>query len=234
MTFNDIAEYFAAAHVVKAVPDTVPINEVSIEPGQTLFDFLSKLAAANGYFGRALPNGSLEYRNDLGKTPPVCDIEEGQSPVISITTNHDVTKRFWKYKIVASSTGQPNVEAEAKDSELSPAIRGVKIIQPSQQSADYQKAANLARSRALIDSYNATVIVSGFTYTTPSGTGEFWQAGDVVRVYAPGAFIVKTTKLIIKRVTFSLDENGGQQSTLDLGLPEAYSGGYPKEVPWED
>ncbi len=234
LTFNKIARKLAAAHVVKAVPDTAPINEVSIEPGQTLFDFLSKLAAANGYFGRALTTGGLEYRNDLGKTPPVCDLVEGESPVLSINTNHDVTKRFWKYKIVASSTGQPNVEAEAKDTKLSPAIRGIKIIQPSQQSVDYQKAANLARSRALIDSYSATVTVSGFTYKTHGSTGKFWQAGDVVRIYAPGAFILKFTKLIIKRVTFSLDENGGQISTLELGLPEAYSGGYPEEFPWED
>ncbi len=233
MTCENIVAKLAAAHVVHFQPDTPLINELAIEPGQSLYAVISKLAASNGYFGVPQPNGSLVYRNDLGKTAPVADISEGISPVISISTNHDVTKRFWKYQIIATSTGQTDVSAEIKDSKLSPAIRGIKIIQPEQQSADYQKAAELARSRAMIDSYNVTVNLDGFAYN--SGTEwKFWMPGDVVNIHAPGAFIFKKSKLIIKRVTFQLDENGGQKTALDLGFPEAYFGEFPKGFPWEN
>ncbi len=233
MSFNNIVGKIANGHMVSADPDTAIINEISIEPGQSLYAVISKLAASNGYFGVPQPDGSLLYRNDLGKTVPVADISEEISPVISISTNHDVTKRFWKYQIIATSTGQTDVSAEIKDTILSPAIRGIKIIQPEQQSADYQKAAELARSRAMIDSYNVTVNLDGFAYN--SGTKwKFWMPGDVVNIHAPGAFIFKKSKLIIKRVTFQLDENGGQKTALDLGFSESYSGEFPKGFPWEN
>jgi len=238
LTFNQIAAKIAAPNEVKISPseipsDTGPMEDVSIEPGDTVFDFLSKLASANGYFGRATPAGALHYFRTLGTTPAVVDLHEGDAPIKEIQTYHDVTKRFYRYQIIASTTGQPGVAAVSYDEVLSPAIRGTQITEPEQQSADYQQAANLSRSIALIESYTATITVTGFAFRNKSGAWQFWRAGDCLRVYAPGAFVLKPTKLIIKQVTFQLDESGGQQTTLDCALPEVYSGGYPQVVPWQ-
>ena len=60
--------------------------------------------------------------------------------------------------------------------------------------------------------------------------GEVW---GLVRA-APGAYILKATRLIITRVTYKIDESGGQASVLDLGIPNIYDGTEPKleDLPW--
>ncbi len=253
LKLQDILKQFAAAHMINAIPGTEVIPEITIEPGQTVFDFISKLMATNGYFGVPLPDGSLYYFKSIGKAAffddlkkteyyrnrditksyPVCDLIEGVSPIISANTSHDVTKRFWKYMVVTTAWGEPNVEYMAIDKKLSPAIRGIKIIQPSQQSADYSRAAAIERSRALIDSYTVSIQVKGYGYLNADRRAVPWAAGDVVRVKIPSVFILKPTLLIIKRAVFKRD-NDGDYTTLDLGFKEAYSGGYPEAFPWED
>lgn len=234
LTAGQIARKIAGAHMIYFEPDTPVISELSITAGQTIHKVLSGIAELNGYFGVPQSDGSLIFRNDLGLTAPVADIIEGESPETVISTNHDATKRFWKYRVIGSTTGVSNITTESTDSKLSPAIRGIKLIKPDQQSTDYQKTADNARATAFIDSYACSVTLSGFAHNLPDGSWEFWKAGDVVRVYAPGAMIYRTTKYIIQRATFQLDENGGQQTALDLGFPEAYRSDYPSEVPWED
>ena len=232
MTAGDIAKYLAAAHKIFFQPDTGVINDLLIEPGQTLFQIIGKLAAANGYFGVPQYDESLIYRNDLGETDPVAELIEGQTPLVSVETTHDVTKRHWRYRAIGSATGNSNSWAISTDSELAPAIRGIKIVQPEQQSTEIQKAADMARSRGLIDSYSLTATVKGFAYNLSGGEWRFWRAGDVIDLYAPGAFILKERPFIIKRATFTEDVNNGQQTVLDLAFPELYSGGFPKEFPW--
>lgn len=232
MTFNQIAKVIAFPNSVYAVPDTGVMADVAIEPGQTIYNFISKLAAANGLYGRATPEGALQY-SKLGNTPPVVDLEEGRAPVETVESNHDITKRFFKYQILANTTGQPGVQASAYDLGVNAGQRGSKIIEPKQQSADYQQAANFARSRGFIDSYTVTATCTGFVYQDYSGTWKFWEAGDVVRLYAPGAFVRKLSRFIIQRVTFQMDTKQGQRTKLDLTLPELYNGETPQEKPWE-
>lgn len=232
-TFNQIAEEVAFPNEVIAVPDTGPLNDVAIDPEQTIFQFLSSLAASNGYFGRPTPAGGLRYLKTLGTTRPVADLQEGKAPVSSIDTIHDVTRRHYLYQVVATESGTPGVQAKAYDTYLSPGIRGSKIIEPVQQSTDYAQTAKFARARALIDSYSVTIQCVGFGYKDASNAWKFWKAGDVIRVLAPGAFIRKPSKLIIEQVSFQLDETGGLRSILQCRLPESYSGNYPSAFPWE-
>jgi prophage tail gpP-like protein len=227
LTFNQIASKIAHPYSVRAVPDTQPIADVQITPGQTIYEFLSSLAAANGLYGRPTATGTLEYVTITGRSP-VADLTEGEKNIIEISASHDLTKLHNKYLVIASSDGNPDISASVTDSRMAPAIRGTKIIQPQQESADYSAAARFARSRAYIDSYTPQAVVKGWRHNTG-----FWRAGEVVRVYAPGAFIVRRSLLIIKRVTFSLDESSGRITTLDLALPEAYSNTYPEATPWE-
>lgn len=110
---------------------------------------------------------------------------------------------------------------------MAPAIRGRKVIALQQESTDLDAAARWQRSRALIDSYQCDATVTGWTYN-----GELWAPGTIVEVHAPGAAIYTPTPLMISRIVFQLDESGGQQAQLQLSLPETYSGGYPRRLPW--
>ena len=227
-TVNDVAHTLAAAHMVEFDPgDTPQMSVVEASPGETIHEVLQRVATAHGYYGVPQANGSLLYRKDVGTTDPVTRIEEGLSPVISISARHNAPSRAWKYVALGA---RPGVVGEETDGEMAPAIRGVRIVKMEQESADIVAAAGTARSRGIIRAYSVSAVVSGFGYGEQSRT--FWRAGDVVTVKAPGAFILGDTKMVIKSAAFASDETTGQTTTLELTLPEMYSGDYPREKPW--
>ena len=228
LTFNQIADRVSGPYYVYAITDTPTFPDVAIEPGQSVYDFLSSLAAANGLWSRPAPNGNLEFLT-IQQSAPVADIVEGVSPIRSIVTDHDLTKRYRGYLAIAQEDGNGDIQSSAEDKSIDVYIRGIKIVEPRQKSANYVNAAKFTRARALIDSYTVQITVAGWTYG-----GSFWNPGQTVRVYAPSAMIMRYAPLIIKRASFTLDESAGQQTTLDLTFPEAYENRLPEVLPWEE
>lgn len=234
VTFNTIASEAATPYSVIANPDTRPLT-AEAEIGQTVFEFLSSIAAANGLW--AVPDTAQNARGGgsvirfvqlSASRRPIASLIGGTSPLVEISTNHDVTKRFREYTVVqetAGATGTVTVEDRA----MALSIRGRKVIEVQQESNDLTFAASFARSRALIESYNCNATVTGWTYG-----GTLWAPGEIVLVSTPDAMIYGTKPLMISQVTFQMDQTGGQQCQLSLSLPEAYSGGYPAVVPWMD
>ncbi|MFW6312499.1 MAG: phage baseplate assembly protein [Spirochaetota bacterium] len=239
LTFNQIAEQAAAVWEldrserfvkldVKAVPDTAELSDVSVEIGQSVYDFLSSLAQANGLWAQPQPSGALRFSKIDSTRASVADLEEGTSPVLSVAADYDVTQRFQRYLVVSQNEGDPLAQYEIGDPEaLGVGVRGRQIIELKQESASLREAALMARSRALIKSFQCSVVVSGWR------NGErLWQPADIVRLRAPRAYIEALTRMIVKQVTFTFDENGGEIATLDLTLPEAYDQTTPRSLPW--
>jgi len=211
------------------ITDTPPIAEVTIEPGDTFFKIISSLASSHGLWARPTATGLLEYRKFSSTRKSVATLFEGISPVRVITSDHDVTKRFQNYMVIGTSEGN-NSTAEVSDYEsLGAGVRGRQISELGQQTTDINQAAKFARSKAVIDSYTATAEIDGWHYN-----GVLWNPGDIITVKAPGAFILNPTRLIIVRVTYKIDESGGQAAILDLGIPNIYDGTEPKleDLPW--
>lgn len=237
MTFNNISKALTqaifsgfTAGVAFASPDTDPIGEVSIEPGESVYKVLTNLASAQNLWARPTATGRLEYLQLSSTRSSVATLIEGTSPVRLITTDHDVTKRFQLYRVLGTSEGEPELSGEVSDYEsLGLGVRGRQINNLKQQTTDINQAAKFARSRAIIDSYTATVEVDGWHYNN-----HLWTPGEIITVQAPGAFIFEPSRLIILRVTMKIDESGGQAAVLDLGLPEAFDGTEPKleGLPW--
>jgi prophage tail gpP-like protein len=206
--------------VAIAKPDTGKISEISITPGQSLYEVLSQLASANGLWAIPTPRGQLGYTKLDSKAEPVATLIEGQGPVRSVTSTADITKRFQKYMVVGAFEGNPEATAEVDDPEtFGLAKRGRKIAPLNQQSTDMEQAAKFLRSTALIDSYTASCEVDGWHYN-----GNLWQPGKIITLLAPGAYINFPSRFMIKNVTLQLDESGGQITGLDLAIPEAYDG----------
>lgn len=235
-TFNEIARSVAKSVdgkfgpaqsiQVTAIPNVqVPIASIE-SPGQTVYEFLTSIASSQGLWAIPQPDGSLVYRK-LGSTrAPVADLQEGEAPLITVDTVHDVTQRFYEYFVIQDADANFS-EAVEIDQGVDNRIRGRKIIRPSIEAWDLQEAARHAKASGLINSYRAGVTVTGWTHNN-----RIWNAGDIVRIYAPSAMIYNPSRFIIRRATLQLDENGGEISNLELALPELYDGKDPLERPW--
>jgi prophage tail gpP-like protein len=232
VSFNTVASKLAFPYSVYISingnrSDTPAIPTVEFEPGESIFAVLSSLASASGYFAQPAPNGALEFTR-FGKSNPVVTLEEGSGPVREVSVNFDATKLAHEYLVIASSEGNPEISANVIDKRAPRNIRGKRIISPSQQSTDYTQAANLLRSRALIDCFRPVIAVTGWNH--PGGS---WKGGEIVQVKAPSAYILKFSPLIVSQAVLEYDTSQGELTRLELALPEAYSNQYPEVVPWE-
>lgn len=201
-----------------ATPDTPPISEVQITIGDKMHKIFSSIASGHGLWGIPTTTGRLEYKKLSSKAAAVAQLEEGSGPVRSVTAIADLTKRFQRYMVVGTFEGDPEATAEVQDPEIFGfAKRGRLITELSNQTTDINEAAKFSRSKALIESYMASCVVDGWRYN-----GALWRPGTIISLKAPGAYILKSARFMIRRVTFQIDEAGGQLTALDLSMPEAY------------
>ena len=218
----------ANAGVAFATPDTAPIAEISIDVGKKMYEIFAKIASGHGLWGIPTATGRLEYKKISSYMAAVAQLEEGMGPVRSVTTTHDITKRFQRYMVIGAYEGDPEAEAEVRDPEVfGLAKRGRLITELSQQTTDIDEAAKFSRSKSLIDSYSANLEVEGWRYN-----GELWQPGTIISLKAPGAYILNSARLMIRRVTFQIDEAGGQVTGLELTVPEAFDNTELRALPW--
>jgi len=212
--FNTIASDLSPISV-RAIPDG-PVD-IEIEPGETVWSVLSKLAAGINLYAFPQADGSLLFQQ-ISKPATIGSIIEGESPVNSISTSMDLTKRFYRYTAVQTVDGQ-QAKAETIDTGVDSRLRDGQIIEPQQQ-ANVTDAANFARNRGIMDSYTCTVNVTGWTID-----GTLWAPGMVVNVNYPSAMIYRDSELMVKRATLSLDETSGATTTLELTFPQVFTGG---------
>jgi prophage tail gpP-like protein len=223
------ADTQAALSVVGYGEFALPLIEAEV--GQSVFDFLNKLAAANGLWARPIADATagseLQFTRLSSRAPSIADLVEGESPVMDVSVSHDVTKRFAEYLAISQSDAEQQEATVPDPLGLDRTVRFRRVHQVTQRTTDIEQAAIRARSQAIIDSYSPSVTVSGWTFG-----GAFWGPGGIVRVVAPGAMIYEPTRLIIKRATMKLSQRAGQTTDLDLTLPEAYDQQQPEARPW--
>lgn len=226
--FNAIAARIAPPTVrVLAEPDFPATGELTfdVEVGQTMYQSLSGIAAAHGYWALPRPDGSLRF-SKFRAGRPVAKLEEGSAPAVQVLTDHDLTKRFYRYSALSSANAALSL-AEAIDRGVDEDLRDGRSFAPDVES-DPTEAANYARARGLIDSYNCSVTLSGWTHE-----GRLWAPGDVVTIEAPSAMIYRAYDMIVAKATLQLDETGGAQTELILTFPAVYAGGLPVfPYPW--
>lgn len=236
MTFNQFstamyrALYSSATRgVAFATPDTGYIGEVSIDIGQSAYEVLSKLASAQGLYAFPTPGGRLEYKK-ITPSGSVASLTETSPVLETVDSSFDITKRFWQYVAIGTYQGNPSAQSSLSDYEsFLPAVRGRKIEQIKQESTSIASAAEFIRSRSILDSFSVGCSVLGWHYK-----GKIWQPGEIVTLDAPGAYIEKPTKLMIREASFTIDESAGQKTTLSLCLPSSFDGTTPKaeDLPW--
>lgn len=224
-SFNAIAAILSPNVTVFASPDIQEIT-AQIDVGTTIYAALAGIAAGHGLWAQPQSNGTLKFSR-ISSGSPVARLTEGDSPIISIDTAHDLTRRYYRYRTIVTANGE-TTRGESVDAGVDPARDG-KIEQAASESNAID-AAKFARSRGIIDSYTCTVTVAGWTID-----GQLWAPGQTVSIEAPSAMIYNRSTLIIKRATMQLDESGGAVTELDLTFPQVFTGADITEAfpyPW--
>lgn len=217
-------------NAISVDPPGQPIPIIKIEKSEKTYEAVAKEAAQRGYWAIPSAGGNITFAKISQSDPIQAELEDGVSPVMAVRSSYDRTKRFGEYLIVGSGNGTGR-SALVKDQET---IREFgeferfKIVQASKENADLQLFGERTRSQDQIDSFTLEVVCSSWTFDD-----KLWQPGGMIQLEAPGAMIYRPSKFVIKKVSLKFDE-GGEEATLSLALPNAFDGSTLSEFPWDE
>jgi prophage tail gpP-like protein len=212
---------------VSAFNATNPIKEARCEPGQKAFEFLNRLAQDVGLLLTDNEKGELVIRRVTGTGAPVAAIVEGARGVLSVSADYDGTKRYSTLKVLQQQDGSASLSGVANDT-------GVSIYRPNIETGSESDAKNLTdaaawrRALSLAGCITIGVEIAGWRHPG----GGLWDAGQIVTLRSPGAFILNETPMLISDVSLTLDAQAGRKTGLALVLPGTYSGTMPEVEPW--
>lgn len=226
-TWVAIAKKIAAPFSVPidTTVDTGPIQEARANSGDKGADFLLRLAAGEGYLLNSSPAGAMRLQK-ITKKAPVASIVEGVGSFVSATLAADGTKRHSQIKAIKDMGGFKDVTATSRDSALK--VYRPSIITTAGSPGATQKAADFAMSQTIVNAIQFDVTVTGWK----TDAGLVWTPGQFVTLYAPSAWVMRETLLIVAGRSLELTE-AGRITSLQLTLPEAYLGGIPGSYPWD-
>ena len=233
---------------VRADYNTGDIEAATAEYGQTAFDFLNSVASPRNFFLNSSYKGELVITDAtaLLHLPVVAALIEGKTPLLSVATENDGTKRFSVYKLATQYAGEPDRVGQAIDSSVPiyrphlamvgdinfapdlPAAAAKKAMAAEAFADNPNASAARARTMAFASSFSARATVIG--WKTPNGLR--WHERQIVTLYAPGAMLSTEMRYVIAGIIFKLHPDTGERVEMRLVLPELYAGGMPKALPW--
>lgn len=203
--------------------DLTPFEKLQNEKGEKIWDFLERIGRT-----RSVIMGSDAFGNWLligDHTKPVAgSLVEGdniKSCHCTITHEHAYNELRVDGQKAAS-----DADSGTASSEMTATAPGVpeapksKLIIPSEQpvtQAELQTRANHEAKWIIGTKISATIVVQGWLRDGEN----LWQAGDDVYVNSPMAMLDEVLK--IQTVTFTQDDNGGTQTTLDVVDPKTFN-----------
>jgi prophage tail gpP-like protein len=227
LKLSAIAQKICQKHNINIIinNDSGTIAEARANPGDTIFEFLNKLAKDNGLMlSNDYPGNLVISKYEKGIS--VASIIEGDSPVKSVTGNYNGTQRFSIYNLLQQQDGTPDISGIANDNiKYRPKI----ITGATCEAMEITKAAEWARALAYAESIQISVALSEWR----NDSGKLWTPGDTVTLLAPGAFILNETEFIIAESVLKMDVGTGRTTDLRLVLPATFTGEIPEVFPWE-
>lgn len=201
---------------------------VAMEPDAKPYAFLGDLARQRGFVLSDTPDGRLLLRRSATSTAPVvATLEEGVPPVVGVGVAFSPREYFSEITGVgAARAGRAGASSTVRNPHAS--VLRPRVYKPDDAEAGdvpSASAAQLGRMFGAAVSYEVPMP----TWRTPGG--ELWAPNQVVELLAPGAMVYRTTRLIVRTVTYKRDA-GVQSSVLGLVLPGVFTGEAPAEVPW--
>jgi prophage tail gpP-like protein len=226
MTFKQVADKVLAPTGIKGLPvgklNSIPFQRLQHEPGETVWDFLERIARVRGIILGSDNKGNM-LLIDWHKAEIEGELVEGINILkmqCIISVEHARSKYLARVQTAANDSN-PGAKAASMEAtaEGNNAKRYFPLLVPVEQ-----PVWNPAELKDRVENeklWNESTIVTA-TVTTqgwyrPDGGG-IWRAGSVVRVYSPMAMI--NASLAIQTATFTQDSQSGTLTTLELVRPE--------------
>lgn len=216
--------------VVFDVDDDEPFDRVTIEPTETIFNHLAKLASQRGILITSTVLGELRFMR-AASGEPVGTIEEGAGDGMDFSAKFDGRKRFNIYKALGTTPGRKKARAKnskfqiAKD-ELIPKGRMFTFSTNETTAGEMQRAAEWKRSKQLAETLTIPLKVSSWY----SSDGELWKENTLVTVKSKTIYVPDGFDFLIRSVEYEFTEKG-TPAVLNLVPPQAFTGELIDE-PW--
>ncbi len=202
-----------------------PFVRERVEPGQSVFEFLERLARHRGVLLMPDGKGNLLIGSP-GMSPSPRQLIENRN-LLGIRACADWRERFSEYEIRGQTGGSEerngkeaaHLRATAKDQDVGYSRRRLKIMSAEDGEVDLQARAQWECQVAIGRSLTVQAGVQGWC-ADPADPATLWRAGQTVRIEAPTVGVSET--LLIVTATYNLSERG-TTTDLDLTRPAAWA-----------
>ena len=224
-----LTDIFGLTVVFNGSPGKI-FDQVRIEPEQKIFNFLTRLAQQRNLVITSGQAGELLFNSVTdGSAQPKAELNEGSSPVISVSTSFDAQQYYSHITGIAPiALGRIGTQYTSKNPRLTSVLRPLTFN--AKDSIDANIPENTMNKISRMFGNMAAYSISVDTWRDQFG--ELWATNTVIRVMAPGVMIYKPYNLIIRNVDFEQSPTG-RIAFLTAVLPGAFSGGIPEVLPWD-
>jgi len=242
-TFTQVAQEVLAPTGIAGIPvgdiDNTPFKRLQSEPGETVWNFLERIARPRGVILGSDHMGNLLLISQHSGLSDG-DLVEGYN-ILKCQAVWNAEHLYSKYGVLGQSPAN-NEQNGAQQSEQAAAVGGsAKRYRPLWTSAEQPvwSVAELARRAQNENKWNEGTFLN-VSITTP---GWFqsrattvdgrpmlfpWRAGSHYRVNSPMAIVNRILKA--ETVTYTQDNQAGTLTQLDLKNPAALNGSVPGQV----
>lgn len=193
-------------------------DRVTIDPTETIFSHLAKIAAQCGLLVSSTIHGDLLFTRAKVSSKSVGTLEEGKSGVPVFQCKFDGRKRFNSYRVISDSPKKSSKNSVSKDNRV-PTSRFITFKADENNEGGIKDSAEWRRSKQIIEAFEFDFEVNGWH----APNGKLWEANSIVTIKSQTMWIPDGFNFLITKVGYSFSSSGAS-STLTVTLPNAYTG----------
>ncbi len=202
-------------------------KKVKLEIDWKPLNFLIKLAKERGFLISNTVDGKLLFWK-LNKKAVTTALKEGQTPLLSVTPNFSPQKYFSEVTGLSSRSVIKDPESVTIDNKNLSVNRPFAYrVKNRLFGADLKNAVKWKMGLMIGNAIKYSIVVQGLR----DERGEIWKPNTFINLTAPSTYVNNETKFVIKNLTLS--KGDAETTTMDLVLPESYSGEIPERLPWD-
>jgi len=203
-----------------------PFKSVQVFHGETVFQFLERLARQRGIICTDDKDGNLIGGSVKADAAPAADLEEGKNIFEARVIIRDDTV-FSKIEGYSQDRGSDSawgkdvsqIKVDANNPTMNRYKPLILISEEPSSKKDLQDRVDREQAQRIGTAVECTVVVQGWL----KPKGGLWKEGEVLNVKAPSLFPNSNgfQNLAVQSVTYLQDPHHGTTTSLELVLPQA-------------